>query len=87
MAKEMVVSVDTLKVGDVIKISSCETPYNHCTVKKVLPNDEGVILFRPYVHTSDFSYTGGIICYVGFEEYTLHSGLVYLVERRAPEIK
>lgn len=41
-------------------------PYNHCTVCKV--NDDGTVnLFRPYTHTADFSYTGGVICYVGTE--------------------
>lgn len=30
---------------------------------------EGVTLFRPYAITSDFEYTGGVIPYIGFEEY------------------
>jgi len=28
-----------------------------------------VTFFRPYTHTADFSYTGGVLCYVGIEEW------------------
>jgi hypothetical protein len=37
------------------------------TVKQV--TDKEVTLFRPYTHTADFSSTGGVICYVGIEEW------------------
>ncbi len=37
------------------------------TVKQIA--DGNVSLFRPYTHTADFSSTGGVICYVGIEEY------------------
>jgi hypothetical protein len=30
-----------------------------------------VTVFRPYVHTSDFSTTAGIIPYLGFEQFDL----------------
>lgn len=32
--------------------------------------DGNITFFRPYTHTSNFSYTGGVICYVGIEEST-----------------
>ena len=32
-------------------------------------DEKGVHFFRTYPHTADFSYTGGVICYVGFEEW------------------
>ena len=39
------------------------------TVKQIA--DGKVSLFRPYTHTADFSSTGGVICYVGIEEYNV----------------
>ena len=31
--------------------------------------DGAITFFRPYPHTADFSYTGGVICYFGIEEW------------------
>ena len=39
-----------------------------CTVQKLTETE--ITFFRPYTHTGDFSYTGGVICYVGIEEWT-----------------
>jgi hypothetical protein len=38
-----------------------------CTVKQI--NGGKIHFFRPYTHTSDFSCTSGVICYVGVEEW------------------
>ncbi len=56
----------TIGLGDVVSLSgACD--YNTGTVSKV--NDDGTVdVFRPYTHTADFSYTGGVICYVGIEQ-------------------
>lgn len=43
--------------------------WNRAIVKQITPTD--VVLFRPYGTTADFSYTGGVICYVGIEQYTI----------------
>jgi hypothetical protein len=32
--------------------------------------DGAITFFRPYPHTADFSSTGGVICYIGIEEWT-----------------
>lgn len=53
-----------LKLADVIKLF--EGPWGYAVVKQI--TDDRVILFRPYAQTADFSYTGGVICYVGIEE-------------------
>ena len=37
------------------------------TVKQI--KDGFITFFRPYTHTADFSHTGGVICYVGIEEW------------------
>lgn len=59
-----------LQLGDIVRRVGWESePYTCATVKQV--KDGNVILFRPYVKTEDFSYTGGVITYVGIEEYTV----------------
>jgi hypothetical protein len=42
-------------------------PWGACIVTQV--TDEVVKLFRPYGHTADFSYTGGVIPFIGVEQY------------------
>lgn len=44
-----------------------DSAYHCATVKQI--KDGYATLFRPYVKTDDFSYTGGVICYVGIEEF------------------
>lgn len=44
-------------------------PWHNAIVKQIDANN--VTLFRPYGTTADFSYTGGVICYIGIEEYTI----------------
>jgi hypothetical protein len=73
--------------GDVVRLNlrgETMNPYSHCTVIKIDKQDtyNAVKLFRPYVHTSEFVTTGGIIPYVGFEEFTVH-GTTELVVVRA----
>lgn len=58
---------DALKLGDVVKLGN--GPYDYATVKNVTETD--VVFFRPYVATEDFSHTGGVICYVGIEEFSV----------------
>ena len=38
------------------------------TVKQIKGDD--ITFYRPYTHTGDCSYTGGVLCYVGVEEWT-----------------
>jgi len=81
-----------LQLRDII-ILYPDMPYCCCTVKNIKPieNSEHILitLFRPYIHTSDFSYTSGVICYIGFEEFTIiESDAEYdLVERPSTPIK
>jgi hypothetical protein len=55
---------DELQLGDVVELF--EGPYGCGTVKQI--KDGMITFFRPYTATADFSYTGGVICYVGIEE-------------------
>jgi len=48
-----------------------DSPYMVATVKQI--EGDYITLFRPYVATADFEYTGGVITYIGIEEYKIHS--------------
>lgn len=58
-----------LRLGDVVQTAFTSEPYNDATVKTI--NGDKITLVRPYIHTSDFTYTGGVIPYIGYEEYTI----------------
>lgn len=56
-----------IALGDVVRIGNDSGSFPDHTVCKV--NEDGTVnLFRPYVRTADFSYTGGVICYVGISQ-------------------
>ena len=77
-----------VKLGAVVSLTSWKEAYNHSTIKNV--EDGYVHLFRPYVHTADFSYAGGIICYVGIEEYKVPITIfceTYDLIRKAPKLR
>jgi len=57
-----------LQLGDVVSLY--EGAYSTATVKKI--TEDLITLFRPYVHASDFPNIGGIMCYIGIEEFTIH---------------
>ncbi len=57
-----------LRLADVVNLDFV-TGYDTATIKNI--TEDGITLFRPYVHTADFSYTSGVICYLGFEEWTI----------------
>lgn len=74
-----VIKASDLKLGDVIRTVPSEEAYLHGTVKQI--KEDTVVIFRPYVQTADFSYTGGVICYIGIEIYEIWKGLdVYLIK-------
>ena len=54
-----------LQLADAVKLS--EQPYGWATVKQV--TEDAVTFFKPYVHTENFKYTGGVICLIGIEEF------------------
>lgn len=72
-----------LQLGDVVILGP--GPYMTGTVYRIDPNS--VMVFRPYVQTADFTYTGGVITYIGHEDVSLHrdNRTVTLVSRRDPE--
>lgn len=61
---------DELRLADTIDIGGMgSNGFTTAIVKQV--TDTQVTLFRPYGATADFEYTGGVICYVGIEEYQI----------------
>ena len=52
-----------LRLGDVVQLF--DGPFGTATVQKV--TDEAVHMERPYGVSADFSYTGGVITYIGHE--------------------
>jgi hypothetical protein len=52
---------DTVRIGD--------DAFGFAVVTQIA--DGLVHFFRPYAHTADFSYTGGVMTYVGIETWTV----------------
>lgn len=65
------IKTSELQLGDTVCQSSDTVdawrPWSTALVTQI--KDGEVHLFRPYGTTSDFSYTGGVIPYVGIETY------------------
>jgi len=59
-----------LVLGD--RVLLFDDAYGWGTVVKIA--DEEVHVFRPYVHIGDFSYTGGVLHYIGSEVVKLYKG-------------
>lgn len=74
-----------LRLGDKIitaaKPEENPNPYSDCTVIKI--DETGVTVMRPYVHTSDFVYTGGVIGYIGIEQYTISLDTIVTIKEES----
>jgi hypothetical protein len=72
-----------VKLGDTIELAFMTGPFRMAVARQV--TDKEIVLFRSYIHTSDFSYTGGVICYHGYEDVVISrdsNTLLRLCERR-----
>ncbi len=61
------IKTNELQLGDVVAQNPVTQPWGSTLVVRV--TDDAVHLFRPYGVTADFSYTGGVIPYIGVETY------------------
>lgn len=66
--------ISQLTIGDVVLLvgsdgSYLREPYNEMTV--IQANDKEVKFFRPYVSLADFTYAGGVIPYIGVEQFSV----------------
>jgi hypothetical protein len=67
------VTASEMQLADTVRLfDSSYSAYCDATVKNI--TEEEVILDRPYTHSSDFSYTGGVILFTGIEECRLWKG-------------
>jgi hypothetical protein len=60
------VPISELKLGDTVEVF--EDAFGSAVVNQI--KDGSVHFFRPYATTEDFSYTGGVIPYIGIETFT-----------------
>ena len=76
------IKTSQLQLADVVRMSPDTMAFSTAIVTQI--KDNIITLFRPYGVTADFSYTGGVICYTGIEEYTIYSSdrEVELLERK-----
>ena len=66
--KRKIIQTSELQLADVVEsYGGTNLIWTTCIVTQI--RDGEVTLFRPYGHTNDFSYTGGVIPYVGIETY------------------
>lgn len=82
--EKLKISTNEMQLADVVSPCYSSMPFGTSTVKQIRNGE--VTLFRPYVHTADFSCTSGVICCIGIEEYKvpLHDIKEYfLLERRS----
>lgn len=68
---ERSLKANEMKIGDVVKLANVTSAYSHSTVIKIDKENNLITLFRPYVHLADFTYTGGVIPYVGTEKHEI----------------
>ncbi len=74
--------VRDLRLADVVTMKGAVSVFAASVVKQITETE--ITLFRPYVHTDDFSYCGGVICYIGVENYKvgLDSTALFMVHQR-----
>jgi hypothetical protein len=70
-----------LKLADMVSLFP-DDPFSTAIVKQI--KDGWITLFRPYGTTADFSYTGGVITYIGVEDFTIQADdrMITLYERK-----
>ena len=61
------IKTSELQLADVVAQHPLAGPFQGTIVTQI--KDGEVHLFRPYGHSGDFSYTGGVIPYIGVETY------------------
>lgn len=72
-----------LAIGDIIRLPGIEG-YKDATVYNI---ENGYVhVVRPYVHCADFTYTGGVITYLGDEKFSIpaDSAAVELLSSQDP---
>jgi hypothetical protein len=58
-----------MELGDTVRYEPFGSAWNQAIVKQITATD--VFCGGHTATTADFSYTGGVICYIGTEQYTI----------------
>lgn len=60
---------ENLRLGDVVRQwpVNLKEPFNELTVTNI--NQGTITFYRHYTHLADFTYTGGVIAYVGISTF------------------
>lgn len=90
MGKPIELKYNQLQLRDVVGLFPQDDPTGQSmsfrTAVVIQITDKDVTFYRPYAVTEDFTYTGGVIPYVGIEVFTVPvnhtTGTVYLLERQ-----
>ncbi len=83
------VTTDSLRLGDVVAISNFGK-YTNASVIHINHDAQEVEIFRPYVHTANFEFTGGVIPYIGTERFKIpfnNAYEIWLVEKNTTPIR
>lgn len=75
-----------LGLGDIVRTGNVDDGYSDATVSNILSNGT-VQLRRPYIHTANFSYTGGVITYIGIEDFELQPNSEVLLLKKGRPLK
>lgn len=77
------VKASDLRLGDIVRFADDRKPYQDFTVNNI--EEDCVHVVRPYIHTLDFSYTGGVPWHIGVEHFTINKTQeVEIVRRKGP---
>lgn len=78
------IKLSDLSLGDTVRLGA--EGFMDAVVRQI--KDGKVRLFRPYVATADFVYTGGVIPYIGIEDFEMmvtDSATILRVRRADPK--
>ena len=78
MQSKNMIKLSDLHLRDTVRLF--EGAYGIATVYRINP-DGSVQVWRPYVSTSDVEYTGGVIPFIGLEDFAIHGTEVELLKR------
>lgn len=88
---KIVLDINELRERDVVRAEGqADEAFSSMVVKKVDTIKKCVTFFRCYLHSDDSRYTGGVIVYIGNEEFTVPlaaNGMNYILLERPPQAK
>lgn len=80
-----------LQLGDVVRLGPIGNygPNKFSDAVVIQITDKEIHLFRPYAITADFQYTGGVIPYIGIEQFHAYDKKndYLVIERRTEPLR